>query len=79
LSAGKILTAELPCVNVSPDKNEKGCDSMKLLDRLLADKPALKLWLRYFILFLMLFISIALAALRHVISVESNPFFYANF
>jgi hypothetical protein len=52
---------------------------MKWWKNLLADKPELAFWLKWFTLFLMLFISIAAAALYNIVSAESNPFFYAKF
>jgi hypothetical protein len=52
---------------------------MDWLKKLLPGKQGLAFGLRYFVLFLMLFISIAMAALLNIISSESNPFFYANF
>jgi hypothetical protein len=52
---------------------------MKWFKNLLADKPGLAFWLKWFALFLLLFASLASAALRGIISAESNPFFYASF
>ena len=36
-------------------------------------------FLRYFLLFLMLFISMALGALFFLLKKQGNPFFYSNF
>jgi len=38
-----------------------------------------RFFFRYLFLFTLLFISLAVMAFLRVISVESNPFFYANF
>jgi hypothetical protein len=37
------------------------------------------LFLRYTILFLLIFLSLASISLFHIIATESNPFFYAKF
>jgi len=53
-----------------------------LLDRFtfyLSKHPNLSFFLRYTLLFTMLFMSLAAMALHRIIASESNPFFYANF
>jgi len=52
---------------------------MSALGKLRIKHPHLAFYLRYTLLFTMLFLSIASAALLHVLATESNPFFYANF
>lgn len=39
----------------------------------------LRLFIKYLILFILLFMVIGSAALFNIINKESNPFFYANF
>ncbi len=41
--------------------------------------PDLRFFLRYTLLFIMLFLSLASMAFYRIIATESNPFFYANF
>jgi len=45
----------------------------------LAKHPDLRFFLRYTLLFTMLFLSLASMAFYRIIATESNPFFYANF
>jgi hypothetical protein len=45
----------------------------------LASRPGLALFLRYTMLFTMLWLALASMALYNIIATESNPFFYANF
>jgi len=52
---------------------------MKSIIQYIKDRPNLLFFLKYLGLFTMLFVSIALGALYNIVSVESNPFFYANF
>jgi hypothetical protein len=52
---------------------------MKWFIQLSISKPLLAFFLKYTLLFFMLFMSIALAAFHSIIAVESNTFFYANF
>jgi hypothetical protein len=46
---------------------------------MIKSKPLLAFFLRYLLLFFLLFMSVASVALHNIIAVESNPFFYANF
>jgi hypothetical protein len=50
----------------------------KLVDEI-RNRPLLAFFLKYFGLFFILFTTLGLAALFKIVSVESNPFFYANF
>ncbi len=52
---------------------------MKWFTKLSLSKPLLAYFLKYLVLFFLLIMSIALAALHNIVAVESNPFFYANF
>jgi len=52
---------------------------MKWNGKLVFKKQLLAFFLKYTLLFTLLFMSIALAALHNIIAVESSPFFYANF
>jgi hypothetical protein len=52
---------------------------MKWFNRLAAQKPLLAFFIKCTVLFYLLFMSIALAALHIVIAAEIHPFFYINF
>ncbi len=52
---------------------------MPVFEKFRQRHPNLAFYLRYTLLFTMLFLSIAGASLLRVIATESTPFFYANF
>ncbi len=52
---------------------------MRRLWRLARSHEGLAFFLKYFGLFVLLFLSVASVCLYNIIATESNPFFYARF
>ncbi|HWQ81959.1 MAG TPA: hypothetical protein VN514_06800, partial [Ignavibacteria bacterium] len=52
---------------------------LKFLKDIFISDKTIFVFIKYLIVFSLFFITIAVAAILSIISVESNPFFYANF
>ena len=60
------------------ETNYWGIFYMKYLKHIL-QKEEIRYFIKYLILFSMLFLALAAMALNKIISIESNPFFYQGF